>query len=572
MANLSWLERIPSAKPSVTSLRAGQWPKHPRAQPKSKPEVAPNYMDDGGIATDVAEDPWWYNQSARKESPMERAPQYTDSGTTPGNAPSAAWIQAIQNGTLPPIDPPSGPADVPSDPQDQGSGLPFPNGFWSAPTPDPSYAQDPDSEPNPTTAETPLVGGRPSIQRAAEPDADQQDDTPIHGTPNSPGGAMPGSSPSSVDRYKQLLNEFPENKPPSWWQRAAGAAAGFGAGMANAGHIRRPIDINSFRQNFLSPGYDAKLEDWLSKAQPAQSLVGLEAAQRKAQLDAQKTQSEADYRKAMGDYAEAHAKSLTAPGRNMVEVTPEMETASHGLLKRGTMIGQQDLKELVHDTMVAPTPAKVQTVKILTDEFSKALGQPVGSEVPTAVYEQGLKNMKTANPTKWGAYIQAAGGDPQKALQMAKQDAISTHNQERNPMAEALAVDRLQENKAKANDAIDQRKLADERMAFQQYQSVANNPGTTPELKNQAQLRYIQQLQAAQDNYSRSIRNRGGSAQDLDVITSPTGVQYVPRGQKPPTGGTPPPATPPAKYKEGQTATNAKGQKIVFRGGKWVPQ
>lgn len=506
-SNTGWLQHIPNRQVSFTSLRTGQWPKHPRPVHEEKPGKPPAMLDQGtppqsrdtlfGILKDPTE--------------PDTRPDWMKSGAPP----SAWWMQSPTAG----VDP-----QIASDGWQSQSGE---RGEWDNTVP--SDVGQVDSRPD-------WMKSPDTLKRnpdAPTPPGDEAAD--LHGVPNPPPG-IPGAAERMAD-YRDQIRLYPEKTDPKWWQRLAGAAAGAGAGWSNAAsRTRHPIDIGSLQENILHPGYAEKVQKWNSQFAPMQAAVNIDASQRAAQLAQAKEQSAAGLQSAQAELAQARAKAASLPSKSMVDVTPEMATASKGLLRPGMKITGQDLKELIHDTLTTPTPDKIQTVKILTEEFSKATGQPIGAEVPTAVYETAIRNMKAANPTKWAAYVQAAGGDPAKALELARQDAISTHAAERDPGVAEARAQRTEDQRINANQVTDTHKLQAEQAARSHFDAAVRG-GANPV---EAKAALANTLQGIQDSYARTVRARGGAAQDFDI--NPKTLAAVPRGGAP----SPPPTAGPA--------------------------
>jgi hypothetical protein len=336
------------------------------------------------------------------------------------------------------------------------------------------------------------------------------------------------------------LQKYPVNKVAPWWQRVLGGIAGGAAGVSNAsGHTRRPIDIDAMRQNILSPGYQDKLAEWQSEYAPMAAQVNMDAQQRTAQLAAAKEKSLEGWQNAEAQRALAQADALTAPGRNMIPVTQGMADAierlkpeAKGLLTPGMHISGADVQQLLKSALANPTPAKIQMVKILTQEMAKATGQPINSEVPSSIYEEGMKlnNPADRNVTATELQRRAVMGDTDamKALQLG----VTLHNQEKtqpSPEAQAMRQEAAALRRTTADQTTDNDKINAQGKAFDLYQKQINSPNATTEQKAQAKAQYVSSLQGIQDAYARTVRARGGSADDFNVVASPTGVDYVPR-------------------------------------------
>ena len=110
------------------------------------------------------------------------------------------------------------------------------------------------------------------------------------GPPPAPKASSQGISPqysSDLTAYKEAVRQAPQMTTPKWWQRALGAAAGFGAGYSNAAsRTKHPIDVGEMEQNILHPGYQSKLADWQSRVAPLKAAADIEAQRQRLSEEA----------------------------------------------------------------------------------------------------------------------------------------------------------------------------------------------------------------------------------------------------------------------------------------------
>lgn len=484
MMNQTWMAHIPRmappsdkpkpepriATPTLRSMRAGQHPMFPPKPAKVPPDRPTNYMDDGGPPT--ADQPWWVGA--------------TGSDTR-----------------LPPVAPP---VDLPA--QDDRLPEPIPAADLPPSTDPVGMEEEPPEE---KSIEQEMLD-----ERKANPHMDE----PAGGLSGGPmGGQRPGQN-NAIDDLEAQYRYYPEKHEPKWWQRAAGAAAGFGAGWSNAAsRTRHPIDIGAMEQNILYPGNRSKLEQWTSKTIPQTAIVNIEAAKAKQQIAQQKQNSEDAYQQSQGDLNRARGDYYRGVGRNaMVPVTDEMVAQSGGLLKKGQQISQQSFEEMLKiGAGKYEKPGAKQFIPIGPNGLYDSMKGEVIGGVP-----------KDTNPNEWGLYLKAAGGNEAKAIANWRQDKMAIAQGSRDPNVGEMRRESQQEHFAMDSNAIDARKLSEEGQAHAAYRMEVA-AGTDPA---QAQGHLQATLQGIQDNYARTIRNRGGSATDQEVVPSPGGgFQYRPRGQ-----------------------------------------
>jgi hypothetical protein len=529
---LGWLQRAQTHPATFTGLRTGQWPKHPRPVKEEKPGKDPAFLDDGA----PSQGPSWL-QNVQQPQPMDEVYR-PDAGSAPD---TPFWQNPVLAQML----------------QDNPNLMPTQTDSGSAST---------DSLSQPGQA----APAEPTSPSSATPNGQfQPDDQPadIHGTPG-----MPAPNPDWAKHLAALQAKldpdqpggYPVNKAPAWWQRVLGGIAGGAAGVSNAsGHTRHPIDIGAMKQNILSPGYQDKLNQWNSEYAPLAAEVNMDAAQRQAQLAQQKQQleqqkvaSEDQYRQAEGKRAEAQANYWNGIGKtNMVKVTPALSKMSEGAYEPGQMVPGAVAEKVVDRW-------QTKTKGIVVPLGSRLVDSEGNIIVDAAPVEKPAPNVTDAQL----AYL-AAQGDEQakKALDLR----VQQHNQERtppNPEVQAIREENRESRRINDNQTTDERKIAAEAQAQARYQSQVNAPNASAEQKAQAQGQLISSLQGIQDAYARTVRARGGAAQDLNVVAGPQGVQYVPRTPgrtAPPAGGSgaprpvgaqaPPPPAITAGLKPGQT-------------------
>lgn len=381
---------------------------------------------------------------------------------------------------------------------------------------------------------------------------------------------LPAPFTSALDKEKGMYESYPVQQQPKWWQRAAGAAFGFGAGMANAGHIRQPIDINGDAQNILYPGYAAQVAQWRSQLLPVQAEANIEgqrqaAALKQEQMEGQKTQREA---------TAAWRNQLADPHYGMQQIAPDMGQA-HGIMpdKDGNFWVQKN----VAANLVRPGPPDKSLVKQWTPQEAAAatsLGLdpnsidswPAGQA--KQFFDMTQKQPGTNNQTE--LELAAAKGDPVaiKALDDENKRHVAVAQASRpapDPAIAAMRQDRLEEMQQHALDEVGNKKIQMQNQVLQERNGVIQKtfgiggmPAPTEEElwkdpNNAAKLQSINaqfapRLQAIEDQYASAGTARGVPVQRQ--IVDPRTLAY----------SAPPPPAIVAKLKQGQAVKGPDGK------------
>ena len=518
MMNQTWMAHIPRMAPpsdkpkpephiptpTLRSMRAGQHPMFPPKPAKVPPDRPPNYMDDGGPP--AAGQPWWVGATGRDTR-------------------------------LPPIAPP---VDLPAQ-EDQAGGPAVPPGDV-----DPAEQVDPEGYFEDQQQAAPPQGTDPPEEAGVNPYHPLDPvGSGIEGHAREPQKQIP----SEADQLEADYRLYPEKKEPKWWQRALGGAAGFGAGWSNAAsRTRHPIDIGAMEQNILYPGNRSKLEQWTSKTIPQTAIVNIEAAKAKQQLAQQKQNAQDIKDAAAAEMDRARGDYYRGIGRNpMIPATDEMVAASGGLLKKGQPVSQRSFEEMLK----LQAGANKQYFPMGTNGLYDKANDRVITGTP-----------RQTNPNAAALAVQAAKGDPdaQKALNLLLQQQVNARVQSRDPDVGADRQARRAETFEMHSNEINNQKVQLENQARNNYASQIK--ANVPEAQARATLQST--LQGIQDNYANIIRNRGGSAQNMEVGPD---LQYRPRGQ-----GAPPQQQHQAGPPEGTIIRNPRtGERKVMKGGQWKP-
>jgi hypothetical protein len=438
--NTSWLQRIPSlpqAKPiatpkqstTFTSLRTGQFPHHPRAQKVPKPERPPNFGDSGDLGNEM----WWNNPSARKATPEQRAPEYSDQGTstlpllTRDNLPDSMLFPGME-----------GSPDIPPE-------------------------MEPDDAPEAEVRAPSDVVGKWNEDKAKSPYA------PI--PPFVPKDAQ--GNPVTPDSLSSQIAQFPQNNPPKWWQRAIAAGVGAGEGVANAGgHMRHPIDIGASVNAIENPGYANKLEAWRSRVVPQELQLQLASQIRKAQMDQAKAQSEAEYKQAAAGMMGGRQKyyEALATGRQTIPANDAVVAATKGMIPKGTPLTAAEIDTVLKlpqgttakNTVLQPGAQMVdQTGKVLatnTNQRPGAAPRPIVTSPQQIVFDPvtGKEIARNTNNRQFAPRAAGRGTAPQQVS-----EDIENRKQQRLAAAEQQFIldhdeAKLATNKARAQNQYEQ--------------------------------------------------------------------------------------------------------------------
>ena len=364
------------------------------------------------------------------------------------------------------------------------------------------------------------------------------------------GTELPEPLTSALDKEKGLYESYPERQTPKWWQRALGAAAGFGAGMANAGHIKRPIDIGAMEQNVLYPGYADKVAQWRSQMTPLQGQADIEGQRQAAALKAEQIGGQAESRLASADWR----RSLADPHHNQQQLDPKYALENLPWLQPDKN-GEFWVDKTVANTLSKPGPAD-RGMQVTDADIAKRLGVPVGSTVDRALYQAAVTaGSRPQNENQTALEVRAAQGDPIaiKALDDENKRHISVAQASRpvpDPSVIADREDRINERKQGALDKVGEQKIAKQNQVLQERRNeiakiigegkteseIVNATPTTPDeatrkAEDVAKIkainrRYAPQLQAIEDQFGSAGSARGVPTQKF--VVNPDTLEYKP--------------------------------------------
>lgn len=346
----------------------------------------------------------------------------------------------------------------------------------------------------------------------------------------------------AMSKLEGVYADRPQMQQPKWWQRAAGAAAGFGAGWSNAAsRTRHPIDIGAMREDILEPGYNQKLAEWQSRVAPAQAQAEIEGQKQGAWWKNAQLQAQAQYLKAHADYMEGLGRGA------YVDVTPEMETATGGVFKVGMKIPGTTATEIARiNAGKYEKPEKTMTV---TDpDLAKRIGVPAGTDVPVSIYQQALKPVPPEKPLvipPGAAYFDPATNRP-----------VYTNPREFAP----------EKAHPQAFGAIETRKNTRLLQAEGEARKALAAAGNDDETRARIMAGLDNTKQQIQNDYENETNAAGGSASHYEYPTRQPGGAPAPAAAPTPApapvASAPHPAAAKPKYTEAQVraAAAAKGK------------
>lgn len=214
--------------------------------------------------------------------------------------------------------------------------------------------------------------------------------------------------------YQKIINQYPQRQAPNWLERIAAGALGGAAGWSNAARRAAPIDIGKVTEGVLYPGYDSKLAAWQSKVVPAQQTMDLAGQQQAAQWKGQQVTSESALKQAqtwMNLQRGLNYQNLSAA--HTIQVTPEMEAATGGEFKAGTVVAGKDLSAALGRT--AKTNPLLQKAQQLKQAFPNKTDEEVWQAVvnPSQVGRTPVRNEAQIKDQQLRAdFASAVGKDP----------------------------------------------------------------------------------------------------------------------------------------------------------------
>ena len=226
----------------------------------------------------------------------------------------------------------------------------------------------------------------------------------------SPQGISPAYS-SDLDAYKAMIAKQPVETQPKWWQRALGAAAGFGAGYSNAAsRTKHPIDVDEMEQNILHPGYQSKLAEWQSRVAPLKEAADIEAQRQGAAMKAEQMGSTTALQGAQADRARALAQMADRRYQGQWKTDP----------RNGDLVNNVTAERIpAPDTPQSRLEYGQQLVKLGVMDPASLQYYVVNKTLPPP---KAMEPTPPKQPNEWSVYLDAAGGDPNKARQLYAND------------------------------------------------------------------------------------------------------------------------------------------------------
>lgn len=317
-------------------------------------------------------------------------------------------------------------------------------------------------------------------------------------------------SQQDYDTLRASLANAPKEVAPKWWQSVAAGVAGAGAGWSNAaGRSRNPIDIAQMTDEINHPGYRQRMAEWQSRVAPQQKVADLDRAQsdqerKDRQLDIQenwnKARAEAEHQRGVMWAARARAYD-------------------HGKIT-GKIASTPEERAAIADKYQFPPDMK---------QYYIANSNLTG-------YGATL-----ANPGKAGdAFNLSPGMQHWEGGKMIAENpkVVDPSAQSSRELAQELQRQRLLENQQRMSGSIEKAKADTEDKIRKEREGLIkqllarygrNSEGDLGTIKDSehraSALAAVQainkslasRLQAAQDQYARSIRQGGGTADDYDV-------------------------------------------------------
>lgn len=308
--------------------------------------------------------------------------------------------------------------------------------------------------------------------------------------------------------------EMPIRPMPKLLNRIGAGALGAAAGWSNAARRAAPIDIKEATDPILYPGYDRQVASWQSRQAAAKQQVQDFGQQVSAEIASQKAQSEAQLKYAQakaaiehGDYWERRSEQE----RNQWKIAPD------GSLYN-TITGQRGI-------VPQNSAAKYKAAMAITG----------GDKQASAFYALNgkLPSPTQHNTSKEQMYLDANGGDPNKALAAQRADEIAKARESRDPSVanfrsfeEELHRNQDMDAVQKTRNDAEHRILTDRQAKLTGLTTAgqsADRAARTAQINRDAAA----QLQSMQEEYAAAIRRRGGSATDFNV--DPTTLEWKPR-------------------------------------------
>ena len=348
---------------------------------------------------------------------------------------------------------------------------------------------------------------------------------------------QPSEYQTALKALGKLYDQYPQRKAPNWMERVAAGVLGGAAGWSNAARRAAPIDIAKTTEGILHPGYESKLQEWQSRVVPAQQAVELAGQQAAAGWKGQQIQNETQLKSAQTQMNLDRAKMYNSMAENRGRFRVDTKTGQVFDTTTGTFVQKPEtiddiLKRLPPDL---PRDQALNYALTVTSGGKYTAPRVAATPRPPAA-NASLLAIRATGATTGNPQVDAMPPEAAKrAIEISKP---------RDPLTDVLAQDRLNDARDKRNTDLDQWKVTKEaetkRNFEQQIQAAQNTTNKGPNYNAEAEINNVRNnartaLQDIQDRYARTIRQRGGSANDLNVIVRPdNSVGYEPRVPAPP--------------------------------------
>jgi hypothetical protein len=248
------------------------------------------------------------------------------------------------------------------------------------------------------------------------------------------------------------------------------------------------------KQNILHPGYQSKLAEWQSRVAPLKEAADIEGQRQAASLKAEQMGSTTALQSAQADRARALAQMS--------------DRRFQGQWKADTKTGE------LYNTTTGEHIAAPETPqdRLITAQALVAAGGLTAEQVPYFVNKQPLPAPKAmeATPPKqaneWQTYLDAAGGDPNKARQLYVNDQARLR-----AVAPGIAADARNTPKPATRQSMTAIEAL-KNTRLQQAEAAANKSVATGTEKAEAMAALNVAKQTIQNDYEGEIAAATGSA------------------------------------------------------------
>jgi hypothetical protein len=243
-----------------------------------------------------------------------------------------------------------------------------------------------------------LAGQAPDIQSGSQ-------GTPM-GLPPSP-APPPDSQPPNVgfSNYIDTLQQRPTFKSAPWYRQLPAAVLGGLAGWSNAAsRTRRPIDTANAQGEILHPGFQEQMRAYDSQLAKGQPIVAAQSAQQLNWLHLQQEQAQDRLRQSEAQRAQAQSKWYMDRSGTKWHLNPKTGNifSDNGEVQQMPQNKDEYYAHLVNDMGFNPRDAQEIAYT------GKLTPQP-----------------RQTNANEWQTRLDAAGGDPKKALATRLQEEIT---------------------------------------------------------------------------------------------------------------------------------------------------